>query len=175
MSYHKVQYTLYITDNGVPAEGLSPKTVDFFGVESGTDLAELGHEISFTSLGKGHYKAEVDWSCFQNSVKTNDCTFVLRIDAGDSIKNPMERYVTLRADKPDMHSGYAIDMLTSMSLKVNRILDLEQGQWAIKDNKLRMYDNEGTLLTIFHLFDEHGVPTNDGPYRREPQFIREVG
>ena len=39
---------LYITSNGEPIEDLTPTSVDFYGVESGTDLADSGYDIVFT-------------------------------------------------------------------------------------------------------------------------------
>jgi len=50
---------------------------------------------------------------------------------------------------------------------VNTILDIEEGNWEIKDNKMIFYDRNNSPLLVFKLYDKYGNPSETNVYKRE--------
>jgi hypothetical protein len=65
-------------------------------------------------------------------------------------------------------AGYIIgNKFEDILEKVNILLDVEQGDWEIKDNQMIFYDRDGDELMRFDLLDSSGDPTETSVYKRE--------
>ena len=50
---------------------------------------------------------------------------------------------------------------------LQKIYEVEFGNWQIKDNKMYFYDLDGNILAEFNLYDEKGNPTSESVFLRE--------
>jgi hypothetical protein len=50
---------------------------------------------------------------------------------------------------------------------VNILMDVEIGNWEIKNNQMIFYDREGNVLYVYNLYDKFGRPTTKSVYKRE--------
>lgn len=229
-------YTFYITDEGDAAIGLSPIVTDLFGVTvSQTNYVTSSNPmvLPVTEIGGGFYSIEVDWDTFDPSgISDGETIFLAKIDAGLSIVNTNERFLSVRLEREDVDyidahisrnniiAGVAAadaaasaasakadailgfvspieasftsaeDMIKEsmevlfkqsaelyLDLKedsswvragVQRLVDIQQGEWDISGNQLRLLDQNGSNLVTFNLRDLNNNPTMGGAYRRYP-------
>jgi len=50
---------------------------------------------------------------------------------------------------------------------LQKIYNIEFGNWEIKDNKMYFYDTDNNILAEFNLYDEKGNPTSESVFLRE--------
>ena len=50
---------------------------------------------------------------------------------------------------------------------LQKIYNIEFGNWQIKNNKMYFYDLDGNILAEFNLYDEKGNPTSENVFLRE--------
>jgi hypothetical protein len=50
---------------------------------------------------------------------------------------------------------------------LQKIYNIEFGNWQIKDNKMYFYDTNNNILAEFNLYDEKGNPTSESVFLRE--------
>lgn len=56
----------------------------------------------------------------------------------------------------------------NMNNNIDRIRKIEEGRFKITNNQFIIYDNDGTVLKTFNLFDKDGEPTEHNIYERIP-------
>ena len=71
-------------------------------------------------------------------------------------KQSAELYLDLKEDSSWIRAG------------VQRLVDIEQGEWDISGNQLRLLDQDGSNLVTFNLRDLNNNPTMGGAYKRLP-------
>ena len=167
---NQVTYTLFIDDNGVPKEGLTPTIVNLIDIHTGTDSNATAPTI--TELSGGFYKFTFDWTG-----EASNSAYVLRIDAGSEVVNAAQRYIRMRIEQLDnvYNAATRIENATSgLETKIDglqpllqRLLDIEQGTWKIIDNQLVVYSPAGVELLVHNLKDKNGLPTSVSPFLRE--------
>jgi len=59
-----------------------------------------------------------------------------------------------------------INKLDSISLKIDTLLDIEEGNWKIENNQMIFYKRDGTELMRFNLFDKTGTPSETSVFER---------
>lgn len=175
---HSTFYTLYITKDGLGLAGLNPVVQNMHGLSTGQNT-RIYQTVDFPSIfetGDGFYFIEIDWDTWDPG-SHGDEVFLLKIDADENDQEALsqsERYITIRLEKDD-HLLYTLDAKAdSITAKLNRLVDIEQGSWEISDNQLKMSKSDGTLLVTFDLFDRDGNPTEGGPFKREQVFVEDI-
>lgn len=174
---NQVTYTLFIDDNGVPREGLTPTIVNLIDIHTGVDSSATAPVI--TPLSGGFYKFTFDWTG-----EASNSAYVLRIDAGNEIANPVQRYIRMRIEQLDnvYNAATRIENATSsletkidgLQPLIQRLLDIEQGTWKILNNQLVVYSPEGEELLKHDLIDRHGFATSTSPFQRRAIFVKDI-
>lgn len=57
--------------------------------------------------------------------------------------------------------------INTLSNKLDILLDIEQGNWEIKDNQMIFYRRDGTELMRFNLYDKEGNLSDKAVFKRE--------
>ena len=172
MSNH-VKYTIYIEEANVSLTGLTPTIVNFYHVDqiNSTNL-DLAADNTFTipvisEIGNGFYAFEFDWSSYPSPI------FLLRIDSG----HETQRYITLKIEEHDVLNRRANEIKTladelktiadRLDKHVQRILDIEQGEWYIENNQLFITNADRSVqYAIFDLQDQNGIANSTSPTQR---------
>ena len=165
-------YTFYVENNTQPTTGLSPTISKWINIETGADFA---HGVAISELSEGFYKFEFDWSTADTSIG-----YLLKIDTTLS-DNPGQQHITMRIEPNDYVASIAEEIKTSAnsiltsanSIKgySERLLDIEQGTWAIEGTQLILKSAgygtvAGTEIARYDLKNELDVPTATNPYKR---------
>lgn len=172
-----VTYTLYIDDSGISKEGLTPSIVNFIDINSGSDLASEGNVPLISELGGGFYKFQYDW---EN--EPIDAAYVLKIDAGSEISNPVQRYLRMRIEQQDNvanliksvqdASNNVSSSIDGIYPYIRRLVDIQQGNWSIENNQLVVRSIAGDILLRHDLRDQLGNPTSSNPFTRTAVNVR---
>lgn len=164
-----VIYSFAVKDNGVPATGLTPTITEYRDIGDLTDY--ISGVPTVTEVGGGHYKFSVDWDTTPESSSALGHISVV-IDAGATITENSERYITARINSKD---DFAIEIaaltvsLANITTKTDSLFEVATGKWEVASNQLHIYESDGTtLVKTFNLFDASGSPTSTLPARREP-------
>ena len=65
----------------------------------------------------------------------------------------------------ELYKDLKQDMFTNNAW-LKRVLDIQEGNWVIENNQLRLRDRSGNLLAHFNLYDFDKNPTMGGAYER---------
>lgn len=169
-----VTYTFYAEIGGEPALNLTPSFSAFIRVADNNSLETMP---IIREVGSGFYKYDFEW------VDGDLNSYLTKVDLGMSAP-PGERYIINRIERHDFLPDTAASieasaeliktkadsLITSAGLLeelVVRLLDIEEGNWEISNNKLVIKDASGVKITEFNLFGSTGIPTSSNPYRRE--------
>jgi len=176
-----VTYTFYAEVGGEPATGLTPTFSVFREVVSGSNLLN-SNLPTISSLGDGFYKYSFTWP--DVSIPGNlPLSYLVKIDLGVSVPSG-ERYIINRIERHDylpaivgsiqesaeaikVKADSLIDSAELLEALVTRLLDIEEGNWEISNNRLIIKDSGGVKITEFNLFGSSGQPTSSNPYKRE--------
>jgi hypothetical protein len=169
-----VTYTFYAEIGGEPALNLTPSFSVFMAVGDSSSFETIP---VITEIGSGFYKYEFEW------VDGDLNSYLTKVDLGISVP-PGERYIINRIERHDFLPDTAASIEASAELiktkadsliasaglleeLVVRLLDIEEGNWEINNNKLVIKDAAGVKITEFNLFGSTGIPTSSNPYKRE--------
>lgn len=170
-----VIYSFYVESNSVGSTGLTPDITAMIDISTGQTVSPAP---TVTELSEGFYKFSYSW------YESNPDAYLLKIDTG--LTTPAERFVTMRIEKTD-YLEFLVDDIKStaetietsanniqtsantIQEKVQKILDIEQGEWRISNNQLIITSADGqTVLGTFDLRDENDQPTSTNPFIRRP-------
>ena len=172
MSNH-VKYTIYIEEANVSLVGLTPKIENFYHVDqdNGTNN-DLALDPNFTlptisEIGNGFYSFDFDWSSYASPI------FLLRINSG----HESQRIITLKIEEHDILNRRANQIKTlaeqlktiadRLDKHVQRILDIEQGEWYIENNQLFITSADRSIqYAVFDLKDQNDIPNSTSPTQR---------
>lgn len=196
-----VIYTFYL-DNGGEAVADATPTFDAFInlTDSATDIEGGGSKVEILSgsepdiypLGDGFYFFKFDWDTQDGGASS----YLVKIRCGeaDEFINPDQRFIIMRLDRNDNLSNMVntietssnnITTATNILLKsVNRLLEVEQGTWEIKEENAEYYlnlypTNDGSGNSLYEsglnsdvpfarykLQDENNLSTATNPFKR---------
>lgn len=172
-----VTYTFYAEIGGEPALGLTPSFSAFITVADSNSLETMP---IIREVGSGFYKYDFEW------VDGDLNSYLTKVDLGISVP-PGERYIINRIERHDFLPDTAASIEASAELiktkadsliasiglleeLIIRLLDIEEGEWEISNNKLIIKDPLGNRITEFELFGSTGMPTSSNPYKRKLFF-----
>ena len=170
-----VIYTFYVESNSVGKTGLSPTISAMINIENGSTLSNVP---TITELSEGFYKFTYGWTGGSADA------YLLKIDS--TLTTPAERFITMRIEKTDYLESLLDEVNTTaesietsatsiqtsantIQTKVQKLLDIEEGEWRIQNNQLIITSADGqTVLATFDLRDENDQPTSTNPFIRRP-------
>ena len=173
-----VIYSFYVESNSVGSTGLTPSITAMINVSNGQTVL---NPPSITELSEGFYKFTYQWYA------TNPDAYLLKIDTG--LTTPAERFITMRIEKADYledltdqikstaetieTSATSIqNSANTIQTKVQKLLDIEEGEWRIQNNQLIITSADGqTVLATFDLRDANDQPTSTNPFIRRPVTV----
>tara|TARA_B100000029_G_scaffold273582_1_gene268342 strand:+ start:4972 stop:5628 length:657 start_codon:yes stop_codon:yes gene_type:complete len=131
-------YTLYLTDQGEAAEGLTPVVESFWGLPS--KMNYVGSPTYFSpaieEIGGGFYFFSIDWSTFDPSGGINDDdVFLVKIETDPLIVSDSERIISLRIEKTDSIHSTIIDKVEEHNIHLHDHLEAYTGGETITDVK----------------------------------------
>ena len=129
----------FFSEDGTPKTGLSP-VLDVWKLDS----TQVVTSQPMTEVAGGFYS--YDFTGYDE-----DEDYCIRAD-GTNVLTDSDRYV------------YS----TNETAGVGKILQIEKGNWSIKENKMIFYDSDGiTELYTFNLQTKNGSPTEKDVYHRK--------
>lgn len=175
-----VIYSFYIESNVEPQAQQMPTFDVFKNIDDGTDFTVNGDEYPvIENLGDGYYKFSYTWS------ETSPTAWLIKIDTG--LINVGEKYINLKIEKHDYLPDTALSISESAArietaasnlqnssdalfLRVNRLLDIEEGSWEIEGSQLKLYapENNGTRehIATYQLYNSSGIESAINPFKR---------
>jgi len=72
-----------------------------------------------------------------------------------------------KAIKKEVFTDNDRTTLNTITSNINLLLDIEQGNWQIKDKQMIFYNRVGDELMRFNLFDKNNIPSEKVVYKRE--------
>lgn len=184
----EVIYTFYIEQNMEPQVALTPTFSVFKSVDDGLDMLETEYP-EIVNLGSGYYKFAYTWD------ETSPSAWLLKI--ATTLVHPADEYVHLKIEKHDYLPALAqsikdtADSLTASSttlqtsadelyLRVNRLLDVQEGSWEIEGTELKIYtptanQGERVLIATYQLYDSEGQQSALNPFKRTLVSLAERG
>lgn len=170
------KYSFYVESNVEPQANLAPTFDVFKNVEDGSHL-EVHPEI--VNIGDGYYTFDYTWD------ETSPLAWLIKIDTG--LINIGEKYITMKIERHDFLPETISSIETAASrieaaateikteaddlmLRVERLLDVEEGSWRIEGSQLKIYAPSDTAfanpIAIYDLFNQAGIPSGSNVYQR---------
>ena len=175
----EVIYTFYIEQNMEPQIALTPTFSIFKSVDDGLNMLETEYP-TIINIGNGYYKFSYTWD--------NNSPSAWLIKISTTLTHPADEFIHLKIEKHDYLPTLAqsikdtADNLTNSSatlqnsadelyLRVNRLLDVQEGSWEIEGTELKIYtpaanQGERVLIATYQLYDSEGQQSALNPFKR---------
>lgn len=182
----EVIYTFYIEQNMEPQIAQTPEFVIFKSVDDGSSLLDPPEIVN---LNDGYYKFTYTWE------ENSPSAWLLKIATG--LSHPGDAFIHLKIEKHDYLPTVAESIkntsesilaasnsLTSSAdelyLRVNRLLDVQEGSWEIEGTELKIYapaenEAERLLIATYQLYDSQGQESALNPFKRTLVNLAERG
>ena len=158
-----VNFTICVTENGLSKTGLNvlcsiqKKSNNLFF--NGTDWQVDEIWLNTSEIKEGIYVYEFNQELYDNSVEE---VYLVTFKCND------KDYEFTHCETYNFIDFAKETTLLNISGNVDRLLDIEEGNWKIDKNTNQMifYDRDGVEMLRFNLYDENGFPSSSNVFER---------